>query len=156
MFRNFAGKEGRYNAEGRRNFCVALPEDVAAAMEKDGWNVKYLQPREDGDSPQAYLKVSISYSPRARPPRVVMVTSRGKTPLGEKEVDLLDWAVIEKADLIIRGWDYSSTVGSEGVAAYLQSLFVRIEEDELELKYADVPDSAMESVATSHLAPWED
>jgi hypothetical protein len=47
IFRNFAGKEGQYNREGDRNFGVILPDDVAQQMLADGWNVKYLKPREE-------------------------------------------------------------------------------------------------------------
>ena len=28
-FRNFSGNPGQYNAQGQRNFCALLPEDVA-------------------------------------------------------------------------------------------------------------------------------
>lgn len=138
IFRNFAGKEGQYNREGDRNFAALLDEAVAGDMEMNGWNIKYLKPREEGDQPQAYIQVSVNY--RGRPPRVVMVTSRGRTSLDEQDVDILDWADIRSVDLIIRPYEWTVN-GKSGVKAYLQSLFVTIEEDELELKYADVPDA---------------
>jgi hypothetical protein len=46
-FRNFSGKEGQYNPPGRRNFCVFLDDDLAKTLEEDGWNVRWLQPKED-------------------------------------------------------------------------------------------------------------
>ena len=51
IFRNFAGKEGMYNAEGDRNFCVLLEDDLAEQLVKDGWNVKTLRAREEDDVP---------------------------------------------------------------------------------------------------------
>ncbi len=51
IFRNFTGKEGQYNNEGARNFSVILTDDVAVEMLRDGWNVKYLEPREEGEPP---------------------------------------------------------------------------------------------------------
>jgi len=48
IFRNFSGKAGKYNVDGERNFAVLLPEDVAQQMLADDWNVKWLEPREEG------------------------------------------------------------------------------------------------------------
>lgn len=137
VFRNFAGREGQFNREGDRNFAVLLDDDVAERMAKDGWNVKWLRPREEDEEPheQAYLQVSVSY--KGRPPRIVMVTSRGRTNLSEDEVEILDWADIEQVDLIVRPYDWS-VGGKTGIKAYLQSMFVTIREDALELKYSDL------------------
>lgn len=143
VFRNFSGKEGQYNREGDRNFSVLLDEGLAEEMSRDGWNVKYLKPREEGDSPQAYIPVAVNF--RGRPPRIVMITSRGRTTLTEDEVNILDWAEIKTADLIIRPYEWVVN-GKAGVKAYLQSIFVTIEEDPLELKYADVADSAQNCI----------
>jgi len=133
IFRNFAGKEGQYNREGDRNFAVILPPDVAEQMLKDGWNVRALEAREEGDEDTPYITVAVNFN--NRPPRVVLLTSTTRTQLDENSVDLLDWADILTADLIARGYDWS--VGDKhGTKAYLQSLFVTIEEDALERKYS--------------------
>jgi len=137
LFHNFAGKEGMYNREGDRNFCVLLDEDLAKELDKDGWNVKALRSREEGDPERPYLQVSVSF--RNRPPKVVMITSKGRTDLGEGEIELLDWVEISQIDLIIRPYTWE-VGGKGGIKAYLKSLFVTIEEDALDLKYADVPE----------------
>jgi hypothetical protein len=133
IFRNFAGKEGQYNREGDRNFAVIIPPDVAETLLAEGWNVRFLDPREEGDTPTAYVPIAVNF--KNRPPRVVILTSRGRQNLSEDEVDVLDWASIETADLIARAYEWTVN-GKSGVKAYLQSLFVTIEEDELERKYA--------------------
>lgn len=143
MFRNFSGEEGRYNAKGKRNFNVLLTDQEAEAMTADGWNVKWLLPREDGDQPQARLEVSVHYG--KNPPRVILITSRGKTPLDESMVSLLDWAEIENVDMIVRPYEWDVN-GKTGVKAYLKSIYVTIREDELEMKYRDVPDSAASAI----------
>jgi hypothetical protein len=140
VFRNFAGAAGTYNYEGDRNFNLLLDDDTAEAMLKDGWNVKYLKPREPGDKPQARIEVSVSYNPKARPPNVVMITSRGRTKLDESNIMLLDWAEFENVDLILNPYKWEVS-GRTGIKAYLQTMFVTIREDALELKYADVPDA---------------
>ena len=139
IFRNFAGKEQKYNREGDRNFAVLLDERFAKKMEKDGWNVRWLEPREEGDVPQAYLSVAVKFD-GPRPPRVVMVSERNgeqhHTPLGEGEVELLDWADIIYCDMIIRPYEWAVN-GKSGIKAYLQSLYAIIQEDPLQRKYAN-------------------
>lgn len=138
-FRNFSGEEGRFNPKGRRNFCVFLEEDIAKDMEKEGWNVKWLRPREEGDEPQAYLQVKVVFG--KIPPKIVLVTGRGKTRLDEDTVNILDWAEIQNVDLVIRPYNWEVN-GNTGVSAYIKTMYVTLREDEFESKYYDVPDSA--------------
>ncbi len=133
VFRNFSGKEGQYNREGDRNFAVILDAKTAKVMLKDGWNVKYLDSREEGEEDTPYIQVAVNFN--HRPPRVVMITSTARTNLTEESVDVLDWAEIRTADLIARAYDWTVN-GKSGTKAYLQSLFITIEEDALERKYA--------------------
>jgi hypothetical protein len=139
IFRNFAGKETEYNREGDRNFCVLLDDEIANAMAADDWNIKWLDPREDadeGETPQAYLPVSVNFK-KGRPPRIVLITSRNRNHLDEKEVEMLDWVDIQNVDLIIRPYHWNVN-NKTGVKAYLQSLYITIEEDALEQKYAEM------------------
>lgn len=148
VFRNFAGAEGMYNREGDRNFCVLLEDELAADMMQDGWNVKRLKPREGEEQGTAYIQVSVGF--KGRPPRMVMITSKGRVDLGEEECILLDWADILTVDLIIRPYHWNVN-GRTGVKAYLKSIFVVINEDYLELKYSDVPVAALESAKPIHI-----
>jgi len=140
VFRNFTGKEGEYNREGDRNFGVILPDNATAeAMLADGWNVKYLKPREDDEEetePTPWLPVKVGYG-KGRPPKIFMVTERGKTALDEDTVATLDWADITNVDMIVRPYHYEVS-GRSGISAYLQSMYATIEEDELERKYAEM------------------
>lgn len=135
IFRNFSGKESKFNPAGRRNFCVILEDDkLVKALINDGWNVRHLKPREEGDPEQPYLQVTVRYD--NFPPKVVMITSNGKTVLGEDEVGMLDWADISNVDLIINPYNYDFN-GKTGIKGYLKTAYVTIEEDEFEKKYAD-------------------
>ena len=135
IFRNFAGREREYNSEGDRNFSVVLEPELARKMLDEGWRVKQLKPREEGEEGDYHLKVTVNYK-KGRPPRVMMITSRGGTDLGADEVEILDVADIKKADILINGW-WSDMAGG-GFSGFLKSAFITLNEDELEMKYADV------------------
>lgn len=139
IFKNFSGTKGRFNPEGLRNFCVLLDSDVAKELKDDGWNVKYLRPREEGDEEQAYLQVKVRFD--NRPPKIIIVSSTGKSQINEDEVNILDWAEIENIDLNINPYKWERN-GDSGITAYLKSMFVTIEQDPLEEKYIDFKDSA--------------
>lgn len=133
IFRNFSGKEGQYNREGDRNFAVILDEATAKVMEKDGWNIRYLASREEGEEDTPYIQIAVSF--KNRPPRVTMITSTSRTTLNEEDIAVLDWADIRTCDLMARAYEWEVN-GKHGIKAYLKSMFVTIEEDELERKYA--------------------
>lgn len=135
IYTNFAGKESPFNKDGSRNFCVLLTEELATVLSEDGWNVKATKPRDEGDLPRPYLKVTVGY--KFKPPKIALITSKGRTDIGEDLVSMLDMVDIAKVDLIIRPYDYDFA-GRQGIAAYVKSLFVVLEEDELDHKYADV------------------
>lgn len=144
VFRNFSGKEGRFNPPGKKNFCVLLDNELASNLKDDGWNVKWLKPREEDDEPQAYIQVSVNFD--TIPPKIVLVTSSGKQVLDDKTVSILDWAEIANVDIIIRPYNWEMADGMKGVKAYVKSMYVTIVEDEFEKKYSNVPDSAINTL----------
>lgn len=133
IWRNFEGREGQFNLKGNREFSVVLTPQEHNDLGALGWNVKMREPREEGEEPLLYITVAVGY--KFKPPRITMITSRARTPLGEDSVGVLDWANIEKVDLIARANEWTVN-GKSGMKAYLQTMFVIIEEDELERKYA--------------------
>ncbi len=141
VFRNFSGKEGKYNPSGKRNFCVLVEAELAHRLERDGWNVRWLKPRDDQEPDQGYLQVAVSYD--NVPPKIVMITSRGQTLLDTESVGLLDWAEIKTVDLIIRPYNWVLQEGTRnekrGVKAYVKSMYITIAEDEFESKYMTIP-----------------
>jgi hypothetical protein len=148
IFRNFKGAEGPYNKEGTRNFGVIIPDDLAEAMLNDGWNVKRLKPSEEEQEQgieygPAWLPIDCGFD-KGRPPKIMLVTSRGPTRLDEDNVDQIDDVDIAideqtdlpKCDLIVRPFFWTNPRGEQGVKAYLKTMYVTAEEDDLEKKYA--------------------
>lgn len=144
IFRNFTGKETAYNREGDRNFGVILDPKLADAMLNDGWNVKTLKPREEDEEPEEtpWISVAVNFD-KGRPPKIMLVTQGGlkRTPLDAQTVEQLDWADIINVDLIIRPYTWEVN-GRTGIKAYVQTMFVTIEEDALEAKYARIDEQA--------------
>lgn len=135
MFRNFSGNEGRFNAAGKRNFCVRLSDEQAAMLEDEGWAVKHLEPREEGDRRTPYIKVNVAFG--RIPPKIYLVTRAGRTPLNEETIGMLDYAEIANVDLVIRPYNYDET-GFKAPAAYVKTMYVTVVEDPLEEKYAEM------------------
>lgn len=153
---NFSGAEDRFNAAGESNryFHVVLDEKTAREMEKDGWNIKWpkdrpgVDPEEDTRLPT--LKIVVKYENRAGkkvpPPRVTMITSNGRVPLGKDNIDILDYADLETVDFIAVA-SYWEVNGKTGINAYLKTMYATVAEDELERKYGmanDFVKNAME------------
>lgn len=156
IFKNFTGREGKFNREGDRSFSVLLPPDVAKRLEAQDWNIKYLQVREEGDVPQAHVHVAVAFD-KGRPPKITMVTFNGckheteeecrkwhrKTPIEEDMCSILDMIDIKTVDLILNPytWTIPGVRGEpprSGVKAYLKTMYVVLHEDYLDLKYRDL------------------
>lgn len=139
IFRNFAGKATKYNPEGKRNFCLVVDNDLADKLKEIGWNIKYLNPRDPDEMPQAYLQVSVAFE--NFPPNVFMIAGGKKTKLNEETINVLDYAEIENIDLIIRPYQWELPSGKSGVKAYLKNMYVTIVENEFEAKYRDLEEA---------------
>jgi len=135
IYRNFKGEKSKYNKNGIRTFSVILEDNLADQLRSDGWNVKFLQPREEGDPARPYLDVKVVYG--SMPPKVVIISpSTGrKTYIGEDEMAMFDWSIFEKVDIAIRPYNWGPIGGEYGVAAYLKTMYATIEEDEFEADY---------------------
>ena len=133
-FRNFSGAASKYNREGERNFCVIIePHEKVQELLNDGWNVRCLAPREEGEEPTCYIPVKVSFN--NFPPKVYLYTSTNRTELDEDSIGTLDFVEIDTIDMVLSpyNWDVN---GNSGIKAYLKSMHVTIKEDPHAAKYA--------------------
>lgn len=157
LYKNFSGNRDQYNP-GRRSFSVELAQDDAAVLENDGWNVRHRPTKSDPDVIIHTLPVQLRFD--VYPPKIVMIgeTSKRVTYLDESTVGQLDTAAIKSIDLMIRPREWTA-VGKSGVKAYLKTAYITIEEDDLDLKYADLlaecaPDAGKEAPADDDDVPF--
>jgi hypothetical protein len=149
MWRNFEGRETKFKPAGpdARSFNVVLTQEQYEEFHAGGLNVRMKDAREeyDEDEPLYTLQIAVGY--KQRPPRVVMITSSSRVNLGEDSVGVVDWVDIGKVDLIFRcaHWD---TAGKTGIKCWLKTMFITINEDELEMEYGinNVTTASLEDV----------
>ena len=132
VFKNFEGRGDQYNADGKRNFHVVIPnEALAEELRNDkneygvGWNVKTKPARDDDDEDDFItLKVNVAYNKTTgRGPSIFLKTNGVMNKLTKETVGLLDHIGISHIDMDIRPYD-DVAAGKPFRAAYLQSMCV--------------------------------
>lgn len=134
IWRNFAGAQKRYNAEGLRNFHVVLDEQTSTLLKRDGWNIKSHKGREEGEPDWYTLKVAVRFD--NYPPSIILKNGNVRTQLDESMLEILDWADIVDLKLMINGSRYK-TATNEGVKAYLSRMIVSITASDFEFSGLD-------------------
>lgn len=139
IFKNFTGKDDKFGREGDRSFSIVIEDDaLAEQLANDGWNVKPLTPRDPDEKVNHFIKVKISF--KVRPPKIWLLTNHKRTLLDEDTIATLQYARIENADVVVSPWHWEVN-GKTGIAAYLETLYVKIEDDPFADKYADYESS---------------
>lgn len=152
LFRNLEGRKTTFNPDGgKRDFVLVLDEELAERLSADGWNVKRLRAREEGDPETPFIRVSLSY--KNRPPRVILISRKGRNTLPEDLVGMADFVDIDSVDLTINPYRWEVN-GQRGVKAYLSVMYIVLKESPLDLKYADVLEIGGEPLALEGTPDW--
>ena len=132
IYRNFSGDAKKFNAKGLRNFHVVLDPESAETIEKDGWNVRWHDPKNPDDERWASLKVAVRFD--MYPPTIILRSGEnGRTPLNANTVGILDWAELINAKVLITPSRWENQ-GKTGVKAYLARMVVEVAEEDLEFE----------------------
>ena len=132
IFRNFAGEATKYKRAGSREFSVVFDYETGMELLDQGWNIKTLRPREEGDIPDCHLSVAVQFG--AYPPEVYMVRGKKKVLLDEDSISILDQSEIEYCDIVIRPYNWEVN-GKAGVKAYVKTMYAVLKEDMFAGKY---------------------
>ena len=153
VLKNFSGKKGVYfNSTGNPEFACVLPPELAEMMKAAGWNVKQFKAKpEDEGEPDFFIKVKIGVN--GRPPRMVMINSAGRLDIDVYGCQVFDYVRAKNVDITLRPYEYEFQ-GNTGISAYLNSLFVTVEEDELDRKYANIPEAGSNYVMPEEEPPF--
>ena len=142
-YKNFRGQATDYNAGGKRNFSVVFDDDQAEMLSKDGWPIRTRPPREGHEDEGNFntMKVNIAaYKGDAeRDPKIYRICNNKKVLLTAKTVGCLDFDTIVKIDLRVRPYNWERANRS-GTSAYLDAMYVTVEDDELAALYENVGD----------------
>ena len=156
-FKNFQGKKTEGNPQGRRQFCVKLDWDLAQKLKNDGWNVKVYSYNEEeyrdlladgwnvkfkrSDDPDrdalVFLQVTVRFD--NYPPKIIMRTKKNEVFLDESGMRDLDESTFSKVNVIINPYSWKNTRGEEGITAYLNTLYVVVDERPLDRWRNDYP-----------------
>ena len=138
-FKNFSGRATPFTPKGLRSFSIILDPGLAEKMLEDGWNVRYLRPREEGDTPTPVLDVKVRVDEDTPIPAEVFLVQNGvKHRLYEDTIGMLDEMTFDNIDLVIRPYQWEMGAKS-GVKAYLKTLYASGLNDTITAKYLDVP-----------------
>lgn len=135
---NFRGEKTQFNDRGNREFNIVLPDDTAHDLEDRGWNVKWRQPKEEGDAPIAHINVRVNFD-SAYPPRVWLINADtgSRTMLDDDTIGQLDHLLpdeITTVNVVMNPSHWENTTGS-GIKAYCQSMQVYFLPDPFEAEY---------------------
>ncbi len=133
-FSHFDGRADTFNDDGDHNFTIMLPEDQARDLIAEGWNVRTMDGREEGDPSEYLLKVKISY--RFEPPKIFVIKGTRKFRASESDLVDIKRSTCEQLDVIITPsrWVHGR---ESGVTAYVKEMYAKIKESRFSANYAD-------------------
>ena len=129
-FRNFSGRETKFNPAGRRNFVVEIDPSIVNELRADGWLVKdWYSGTGEGEVKGYTLTAHLNFG--NYPPKVMLVAGKKLISLDENTVGQLDSADITLVDLDLRPYEWEPG----HIKAYVRSMYVTIRPCAFDDKY---------------------
>lgn len=148
-FRNFRGEKRRFNDEGKRNFNLVVPEEYLGLLSDMKCNIKELAAKdEDGEDPLRFIKINVAFG--QYPPHLYLCSKRNKKELLQDELGLLDGAIFDNVDMILRTYHRDEN----SCSLYLNNGFFTIKTDPITAKYESLVDVENDSSYDTEEAPF--
>ena len=148
LWTNFGGNPTKYNPSGgKRTFDLVLTEQAAMKLISDGWNVKTVRGKNEGD-PEMYI-TEIGINPGPRTSIFLCEEVNGKKyryKVRTEDLGMLDYYQYSDIALLVRPYVHGreNSAGST-IKGYLRQMnLVRQEEDYFRDRYAGYADTAGE------------
>lgn len=145
MFTNFAGEKDRFNM-GKPQFNLVLTEEAARDLQADGWNVRIMPAREEGESPTYMTNINVAFSDDGRRnPTIKLYSSldgkRVCRRLSAETIGILDDIRLERINLRIGSFNYDGDKYT--MKGYLHELQAvqKAEQTSFDDDYADYQDN---------------
>ena len=127
IWTNFEGRPTKFNpAGGKRTFALVLNEEMGEELKSEGWNIKYSEPREEGDDILIYTEIVVNMDSKY-PPKVTLYSDfRGRktaNPLDADTISELDTINIENVDLVIHPYEHGRSAVAR-VKGYAKAIYV--------------------------------
>ena len=132
-WRNFSGGPTKFDPRNTKQFFeIFLTDEEAEELKALGYNVKWLEPRNESEPRQAHLKIFINYNvPPRFQPKIWLVPNEEKPELQEEgTIMIFDSAPIVRAKIQVRPYDWELASGTKGTKAMLNQAYFVLEEDE--------------------------
>lgn len=143
IYRNFEGREDKFNRAGNRHFSVILSEKQAIQLSDMGCNVKRTKPRDPEEEGKPYVKIFLGMYE----PEIYVITRGRKKLLQPNQYAKLDRVEIEEADLEVtksnKEWESN---GRTGYSLYLETLVCKIRESRILAKYDEYDEEDLEEL----------
>lgn len=145
MFTNFTGEKDRFNM-GKPQFNLVLTEEAARDLQADGWNVRVMPAREEGEPPTYMTNINVAFSSDGRRnPTIKLYSSldgkRVCRRLSAETIGVLDDIRLERINLRIGSFNYDGDKYT--MKGYLHELQAvqKAEQTSFDDDYADYQDN---------------
>lgn len=127
IFRNLKAGPTPFNPNNKdRTFALVIhDEEMAHALEDEGWKVKWFKQKNPDDEPTAFLTVKVQFHPVT--PKIFLKNEDGShTRIDERSIALFDESDILSAKIALNGRKITPAVGSPYPKPYASEMIIEL------------------------------